>query len=187
MIAARTMTRSALRTRMVILWGLLAVVVGITGCGGSQSAPGAVSSPSLSGAATPTARPSTSAANSTTIAAIKTSYLEFFNPATSLPEAMTVLQDGPAFKATLMRQAQSSFAKATTVTVSTVTLDSPNKATVVYTILLSGAPVLVDTTGLSIREGGRWKVAGATFCGLLAAQGPRPPICAQATATSAPN
>ncbi|HEY5248892.1 MAG TPA: hypothetical protein VIJ15_10655 [Dermatophilaceae bacterium] len=61
------------------------------------------------------------------------------------------------------------------------------KATVVYSILLSGTPVLVDTTGAAVRDGGRWKVAGATFCGLLSAQGVQPPACARVAAMSAPN
>jgi hypothetical protein len=118
---------------------------------------------------------------------LKTAYIQFFNPRTSLNESVALLQDGPAFRGTLKRQATTSFAKATTATVSTVTLDSPDKATVVYSILLSGTPVLVDTSGSAVHESGNWKVAGATFCGLLAAQGPPPPACAQATAMSARN
>jgi hypothetical protein len=165
--------------------GVLAVVAAIAGCGGANSTPGVRSSPSTT-TPTPITRATTSATNGVAVTAIKTTYIKFFNPATSLEESVTLLQDGPAFRATLKKQAQTSFAKATTVTVSAVTMDSPNKATVVYSILLSGAPVLVNTTGSAVHESGKWKIAGATFCGLLAAQGPPPAVCGKATATSAP-
>jgi hypothetical protein len=175
---------SAPRRRTVMIAGALAVVATIAGCSSAKSEPPR-SSPSTA-AATPIARTTTSTTNGATVTAIKTAYIKFFNPATSLDESVTLLQDGPAFRGTLKKQAKTSFAKTTTATVSTVTLDSPNKATVVYTLLLAGTPVLVDTTGSAVHESGKWKVAGATFCGLLTAQGPPPPVCARATETSAP-
>lgn len=174
----------ALRRRTVVA-GALAVVAGIAGCSSAKSEP-TRSSPSTT-AATPITRATGSTTNGAAVAAIKTAYIRFFNPATSLNESVTLLQNGAAFRETLKRQANNSFAKTTTATVSTVTLDSPDKATVVYSILLSGAPVLVNTTGSAVHESGKWKVAGATFCGLLTTQGPPPPVCRKATATTAPN
>jgi hypothetical protein len=176
---------SALRRRPVMVASALAVVAGIAGCSSADSEPPR-SSPSTT-AATPITQAPASTTNGATVTAIKTAYIKFFNPATTVNESVTLLQNGPAFRGTLERQAKTSFAKTTTATVSTVTLNSPNKATVVYSILLSGTPVLVNTTGSAVHESGGWKVAGATFCGLLAAQGPPPPVCAQATATLAPN
>jgi hypothetical protein len=182
MIAIATPNNSTLRRRAVVAAGLL-LGVAIAGCSSPNSEPGPISSPTAAAAATP--RSSAVATNNADITAIRGAYSRFFNPATPLNESETLLQDGAAFKSTLKQQAMTSFAKTTTVTVSKVTLDSPDKATVVYTILLGGAPVLADTTGFAVHQDDKWKVAGATFCGLLSAQGPPPPICAQATATSA--
>lgn len=176
---------SALRRRMVMVAGVLAVVAGIAGCSSTKSEPPRSSLSTT--AATPITRATASTTNGATATAIKIAYIKFFNAATSLNESVKLLQDGPAFRGALQRQAKTSFAKTTTATVSTVTLDSPNKATVVYSILLSGTPVLVNTTGSAVHESGGWKVAGATFCGLLAARGPPPPVCAKATPTSPPN
>lgn len=176
---------NALRRRTIAVAGVLAVVAAIAGCSSAKSeSPRAARSTT---AATPITKTTASTTNDATVTAIKTTYVKFFNPATSLTESVTLLQDGQAFRGTLKKQAKTTFAKTTTATVSTVTMNSPNKATVVYTLLLSGTPVLVDTTGSAVHESGKWKVAGATFCGLLTAQGPPPPVCARATATSAPN
>jgi hypothetical protein len=167
--------------------GVLAVVAATAGCSSAKSESSLPSSPPSTTAATPIARATATATNGAAVTAIKAAYVKFFNPATSLNESVTLLQDGPAFRKTLKKQAKTSFAKTTTATVAKVTLVSPVKATVVYTILLSGTPVLVNTTGSAVHQRGTWKVAGATFCGLLTAQGPPPPVCTRATATSAPN
>jgi len=98
--------------------------------------------------------------------------------------SMTLLQNGPAFRKTLKTQAKTEFAKATTVTVSTVTMNTHFMATVVYSILLSGKPVLVNTIGSAVQENGTWKVAAATFCGLLTTQGPPPKVCATDSRTN---
>jgi len=191
---------STLRRRALVALGGLVVLAAFTGCSSATAEPprsspttGVLTVPTVPTATpvptatTAIARSTASAAGSATVTAITAAYLKFFNPGTSLQESVTLLQDGPAFRDTLRKQAKTSFAKTTTATVSTVTLDSPNKATVVYTILISGTPVLVNTTGSAVHESGTWKVAGETFCGLLTAQGPPPPICAQARATSAPH
>ena len=173
----------ALRRRTVMVAGVLAVSAAITGCSGATSDPAAPSAPSTT-PATPISRATASATNGATVTAIRTAYIKFFNPKTSLNVSMTLLQGGSAFRNTLKKQAKTSFAKATTATVSTVTLNTRYKATVVYTILLSGKPVLVDTIGSAVQENGKWKVAGATFCGLLTAQGPPPKVCAPAAVTN---
>ncbi len=168
--------------------GALVVVAAMAGCSSAESQPDPRSAPSTR-AATPLAPATTPAtapaSNGGAVAAIKNAYTRFFNPATSLDQSVALLQNGPAFTETLRKQAKTDFAKATTATVSTVTVQSPTKATVVYSILLSGTPVLVDATGSAVHERGAWKVSGATFCGLLAAQGPAPRVCAQSAAPSA--
>jgi hypothetical protein len=163
---------------------VLAIVAATAACGSSGSEPPAAgSAPSTTAAAPATTPTSASATDGATVTAIKATYIKFFNPATSLNVSMTLLQDGPAFKRTLKEQAKTDFAKATTATVSTVTLNTRYKATVVYTLLVSGSPVLVDTIGSAVQESGKWKVSGSTFCGLLAAQGPAPKVCATTAVT----
>jgi hypothetical protein len=174
-----TPSGGALRRWTVIVACLLTPTAAITGCSGAPSVPEARSTPSTP-ASTPVSGATASATDDATVTAIRTAYVTFFNPKTSLNVSMTLLQDGPAFRKTLEQQAKTDFAKATTATVSTVTLNTRFKATVVYTILLSGKPVLVNSIGSAVQEDGRWKVAGATFCGLLTAQGSPPKICVPA-------
>jgi hypothetical protein len=171
--------RGALRRRTVAIAGMLAVITATAGCSGTASEPPAARPAASTSAAAPvtTATP-VSAANGATVGAIKAVYIKFFNPATPLDVSMTLLQDGPAFKTTLKQQAKTEFARTTTATVSSVTLNTRFKATVVYSLLLSGSPVLVDSIGSAVQEDGKWKVSGATFCGLLATQGPAPKACA---------
>lgn len=53
-------------------------------------------------------------------------------------------------------------------TVSKVTVTKPAaQATVDYSILLSGKPVLSDQPGTSVYQDGTWKVGASSFCGLL--------------------
>lgn len=44
-------------------------------------------------------------------------------------------------------------------------------ATVSWTLLMNGAPVLPDQSGEALLEDGQWKVSAVTFCTLLAIQG----------------
>jgi hypothetical protein len=169
--------------RTVVIAGVLAVVAATAGCSSSGGEPPAARPAPSTTAAAPAPTPAAvSASNGATVTAIKATYIKFFNPATSLKVSMTLLQDGPAFRKTLKEQAKTDFAKSTTATVSTVTMNTPSRATVVYTLLVSGSPVLVNTIGTAVQESGNWKVSGSTFCGLLTAQGPAPKVCAQAAA-----
>ena len=186
MIDSSTHVGSAPGWRKAAIAGLV-MAVAVTGCSSSKKNPGPASQqpdPTATAAGTQT---TSSGPGNADVTAIKTVYSKFFNPKTSIQESISLLQDGAAFRGTLEEQAKTSFAKTASVTVSKVTVDSPNKATIVYTILLSGSPVLPNTTGFAVREGGTWKIAGATFCGLLAAQGAPPPVCSQRAATSVPN
>lgn len=187
---------SAGRWRTAVVLGAAFAVL-LAGCTSSHSSnPPAASTTATTGAATPsstasvsaTVPPTTSAVSTAAqVAAIRNAYIRFFNPATSVAESMALLQDGTAFRATLDQQAKSSFAKTASVKVSKVTINSANKATVVYTLLLSGSPVLSNQMGFAVQEGGAWKVSGLTFCGLLSAQGKPPAVCADPFAISLPN
>lgn len=118
---------------------------------------------------------------------ITTSYLRFFDPTVAQSERLPLIQGGAAFSQAMSLQEKSEFAKAVSVKVTKVTVNSANKATVIFTLLREGSPALPNQTGYAVREGGKWKVAGATFCSLLAAQGAPPPVCTTASATTLPS
>jgi hypothetical protein len=168
------------RTIAVLIAALLAIAV--AGCSGSKEKSGTSSSASNS-----TARGTGGGFTDADVAAIKSAYVKFFNPATSLQESASLLQDGAAFKDALAAQAKTTQAKTASATVSKVTAKTPNTAVVTFTILISGSPVLKDTPGYAVREKGVWKVAGTTFCGLLVLNGGAPAACNTAAATSLPS
>jgi hypothetical protein len=128
-----------------------------------------------------------SSAPASTVAAIKDAYAKVF--ASSTPEAvsLSLLQDGQAFKPTIDKQAQTSLAQKAAAKVSSVSLVSPNTAKVVFTIYISGSPVLRNEAGYAVRQNGVWKVSGKTFCALLTLQGDAPAVCKSAAATSLPH
>ena len=158
-----------------------------TGCGGStprSAASSAGSAASSSGSATSAVSSSGSAADA---AEIRQVYLKFFNASITVAQTIALLQDGADFRATLDAQSNTATAQEASVTVSRVTVNSADKATVIFTLLLKGSPVLPDQTGYAVREGGSWKVAGSTFCELLMLQGAPPPACSKPAATALPN
>jgi hypothetical protein len=165
---------------------VLAVLGALAGCTSSKSASAPTTTGASSSGGASSATSSAAAAGSADEQAIRTAYTNFLNPASSVDKSVSLLQDGEAFRSTLSQATTESLAKSAGVTVSKVTLDSPNKATVVYTILLGGSPVLTNSTGYAVRENGTWKVSGATFCALLTLQITPPPACSLAAATSVP-
>jgi hypothetical protein len=58
-----------------------------------------------------------------------------------------------------------------------VTLTSPSRAIVRYTILLGGTPALQNQVGVALKQHGRWVVGAATFCQLLTLEQSAPPLC----------
>jgi hypothetical protein len=87
-----------------------------------------------------------------------------------------VLQNGSKFKGLVTSFAHNPLAKNVNVTVSSVTLQGPDKAKVVYTVKLGGAG-LPKQTGTAVRENGVWKVGDASLCKLVALQGSTPSVC----------
>jgi hypothetical protein len=98
-----------------------------------------------------------------------------------------LLQDGPAFASALQALAAQAQTTKLTVTVSSVLLQSPNTAVAIFTLFTNGTAVAKDTPGYAVREGGVWKVAGLTFCGLVSQTGTTPPACMTAQATALPH
>lgn len=180
------LARGAHNARAVAVIALIAasaMSTALAGCGGSSKSP--ASSSTHSGASSPPAAAGSGSSADTT--AIKNAYVKLFAISTPLDTSVSLLQDGEAFRSTLVTQGKTTYAKQASVTVSKVTVTSANRATVVFSVLLNNSPVLPNQTGYAIRENGTWKVAGTTFCGLLTAQGSPPPACATAAATSLPS
>jgi hypothetical protein len=117
---------------------------------------------------------------------ITTSYIRFFDSTLAQAQRLPLLQHGAAFAQAMTEQANGEFAKATSVRVTIVTVTSPDQASVIYTLLLDGSPASTDQIGYAVREAGKWKVAGTTFCRLLAQQGAPPSVCERPPATSLP-
>jgi ABC-type glycerol-3-phosphate transport system substrate-binding protein len=160
---------------------VLALAASTAACSSSKStSSGNSTSKSTTSAAPASPGPSDSAA-------VSDAYVKLFAASTPLDTSVTLLQDGEAFRPTLVAESKTSNAQQASVTVSKVVFVSANRATVTFTLLLKNSPVLKDQTGYAIRENGTWKVAGTTFCGLLAAQGTPPAVCTQPAATSLPN
>jgi hypothetical protein len=68
----------------------------------------------------------------------------------------------------LAAQAKLPAASTATARVSRVTLVSPAEATVTYSILTNGSPVLTNQRGIAVYASGQWRVALTSFCRLLA-------------------
>jgi hypothetical protein len=111
------------------------------------------------------------------VKAVDDAFTAFFDPKTPASQRADLLQNGPAFAPVFAAQANNPMASQTSATVSSITLTDPTHAAVTYTILAGGNPVLPNQQGQAINEGGHWKVSDATFCTLLAMQGPKPPMC----------
>jgi hypothetical protein len=109
-------------------------------------------------------------------AQIKSAYVKFFSGKTPVSERVALLQNGPKFKPVIEAFASNPLAKSASATVSSVTLQGPDKARVVYTVKVGGTG-LPKQTGTAVRENGTWKVGYASLCKLVALQGSTPAVC----------
>jgi len=175
----------------------LALAAAMTACSSSSSSSSSsVAASPTSAAASPSASPSaaattaaatpaatassqaTSGAAATT--AIKQNWVTFFNPKTSVAAKEAILQNGSKFEALLKSQASNPTAATASASVQSVKITSPTGATVDYTILVSGSPVLKGQKGIAVYQDGTWKVSKISFCGLAALEngGKAPAVCA---------
>ena len=135
-------------------------------------------------ATTPAASPSAASSEATSgaaaTAAIKTNWVAFFNPKTSVAAKESILENGSKYLALLQSQAKNPTAATASASVQSVKITSPTSATVGYTILVSGSPVLKGQKGTAVYQDGTWKVSKTSFCGLAAleAGGKAPAVCA---------
>jgi hypothetical protein len=160
---------------------------------GSSTAPPATSTPSTSKAVARTSAPATPtsaappALGAAAVRQIKNAYVTFFDSKTDPVESEKVLQHGDVFKAVLLAQSKTPTAQGLSVTVAKVVPQSAAVAVATFTLISAGQKVLVDTPGYAVREGGTWKVAATTFCGLLKLQSSAPKQCNDAKITAFPS
>jgi hypothetical protein len=174
--------------------GVACLALTATACGssGNAASPTASAQASASARDSAAAAPSGSATSSAspvpgvpagltgTAKTIATNWVTFFNPKTTVAKRESLLQDGSDFTAQLKSEAASSEAQLTSSQVSAVTVTSGTAATVTWSLLFSGSPVLAGQKGTAVYQDGVWKVSKASFCGLLslnAASGPVPAAC----------
>jgi hypothetical protein len=171
----------------------VAAAVALSGCSGSAAKKGTSSSttgskPASGSGSSRNSSPSGTGtpADAATKAAVSGAYATFFNPKTSAAGSEAVLQHGASFRKTLAEQASTAQSQNVSATVSKVSRTGPNVAAVTFTLLSGGSPLLTDTPGFAVREGGAWKVAAQTFCGLLQLQGGAPAACNDTSITALP-
>ncbi len=133
----------------------------------STALAGCTSAPSSPSPTSPPAGGASTSAAADPVAQITANWEEFFNAKTANDRRVQLIENGPAFSATLQAQASNPLAAAATVKVSKVTLSSPTQAAVTYSILVNGQPALPDQQGVAVLDGGTWKVSAASFCALL--------------------
>ena len=174
----------------------LALAAAITACSSSSSsssssttptaaATSAASSPVASSpvASSTPAGSSSGTGSAATIATIKKNWETFFNGKTPAATKISLVQDGQKFASVINSQAGSALAQTASASVKSVTVTSPTQATVKYSILVSGTPVLEGQTGTAVYENGTWKVGTGSFCALLTLQngGKAPAGCSSAS------
>lgn len=98
---------------------------------------------------------------------ISTNWTTFFNPKTPVSKRIALLQNGQTFASVIQAQAGSALASQASAAVSKVAVSSPSQASVSYAILLGGKTALPNQSGTAVYQSGTWKVAVASFCGLL--------------------
>jgi hypothetical protein len=120
---------------------------------------------------------SKSAPRLSTKAQITADWKTFFAGTTSSARKIALLQNGKSFTQVIDGQAGSAMAKSVTAKVSKVTLVSPSKATVLYSLELGGEPALSNVSGEAILQDRVWKVGDQSFCALLALEEVKVPAC----------
>jgi hypothetical protein len=178
--------------RALVVAATLAGAVLLSACGGSSSSSSSsTQSSSTSSSTSSQSSPTTSSPGSALTgdaATIRDVYLRFLDLTVPVDQKIDLIQDGTEFKDAMVAEAKNPAAKGIGLQVSDVKVVSPKLADVTFTILVSGSPLLPDQHGYAVNEDGKWKIAGVTFCGLLAAQGPTnvPPVCSTPAATALP-
>lgn len=159
-------------TRVFLIFAVGAIMA-VTACSSSSS----------SGAKPSASASATAASTSAAVTQIKANWEAFFNPKTPVARRVSLLQNGQVFESIIKTQASSPLASSATSSVSSVTVESPAQAKVVYSILVGGSPALKNQPGVAVYQSGIWKVGDQSFCALLTLEnsGKAPASCASAT------
>lgn len=159
-------------SRQALAASCAALCVGMAACSGGGSPTASRSAhPGHSHAASPTQSASAEPASGpAAVASVRATWQTFFNGAVPIPRRLQLLQDGAQFASFVTSQAKTSLGSLVfqaSAQVSSVTLQPPGRAAVIYTILLGGKPLAKNLKGTAVYTGGGWKVSVSTFCGLL--------------------
>jgi hypothetical protein len=139
----------------------LTLVVAAAGCGGSSSG--------------------VKSANKTTVspvAQVKQNWITFFKGTTPASKKIALLQNGQRFAPAVKAESKAPLANQSAAKVLSVKPTDATHATVRYTVMLAGKPVLSNRTGQAVLENGTWKVGDQSFCALISLSGTKPPGCA---------
>ncbi|MGK8507475.1 hypothetical protein ACRS5S_05250 [Nocardia asiatica] len=166
------MNDSILRKAVACCGLAVVAAAALTGCGDDDESTAASSAPA---ATTTSAAPAQ--ADAATTKAVTDVYTSFFSPSTPPDQKAALVQKGDVFLPILQAQAGNPQSQGTSVTVSAVNLVDADNADVTYTLMMGGNPVLPNQTGQAVKDGGKWKVATATFCALMTLQGGTSPAC----------
>jgi hypothetical protein len=143
------------------------LVLGAAACGSS----GGGSSTSTTTATQPKPNPAAEKA------AVKKAWTTFFSGSAPTAKRVALLQNGSQFSSAIKTLTKNPLASKTSATVSSVTLQGPSKAKVVYTVYLAGTPALKHRTGTAVKTNGQWQVGDGSFCALLKLGGAAPANC----------
>jgi hypothetical protein len=176
------------RVFLIFAVGAVMAVAACSSSGGgakpsaSASSPPAPTSAAPATSATSAAPSSPSGGSAAAVTEIKTNWEAFFNPKTPVAKRVSLLQNGQVFEPIIKAQAGSPLASSATSSVSSVTVESPAQAKVVYSILVGGSPALNNQPGVAVFQNGIWKVGDQSFCALLTLEnsGKAPSVCASA-------
>jgi hypothetical protein len=173
-----------IRNSISLIMLLCALGMSVAACGSSapssssSSAPQTTPSASAATSAPVTPTP-TATSSSAAVTAITANWITFFSGATPLAKRVSVLQNGSTFTSSIESSSTFPGASSASAKVTSVTVTSPTQASVTYTILLAGSPVLSNQKGVAVLQDGTWKVGDASFCSLLTLEnGGKPPaVC----------
>ena len=96
---------------------------------------------------------------------------KFFDPSTSVQEKLDLLEGGDGLRPVLEAFSGDRRVGQVKANVKKVDFTSSTEANVTYDLTLEGQTALPDATGVSVDEGGVWKVSAKSLCGLVQQSG----------------
>ncbi|TSD47510.1 hypothetical protein FFI94_016090 [Rhodococcus sp. KBS0724] len=164
------MRKSVIGRALIV--GAFIITTFATGCSSSDDSSSETTSSAKATSTSASAAATTSAAASAAeTQAITDAYITFFNGTTAPATRAALLENGEVFLPTLEAMAADPQSMATTATVEGVTAAGADNASVKWTLVMGGTPVLPDQSGEAVQEAGTWKVSATTYCTLMAIQG----------------